>query len=54
MGVRDLRRLLFPRDGAPASATRFAEVFNQDALAFVIIDFVEDWGADLHWGRDAH
>ena len=54
VGVRRLRRLLFPRDGAPASATRFAHVFNQDVLAFVIIDFVEDWGSDLDWGRDAH
>ena len=37
-GVRRLRWLLFPRDGAPASATRFAVVFNQNKV-LVKIDF---------------
>ena len=54
MGVRDLRRLLFAPANATrsANATRFAAVLNEDGLAFIIIDFVEDWGSDLHWGPD--
>ena len=46
IGVRDLQRLLLSGLGAPASVR---EVLDQDLLAFIIVDFVDDWGIELHW-----